>query len=61
MICNLFGSPDAVSCARALMAQGDHVEIGVFADYVNLSRMTPNINEFGLRAPTQQPDYRLGP
>lgn len=34
-----------------LMAQGgDHVELGVFADYFNLSRTSPNINYVGLGA-----------
>jgi len=33
-----------------LMAQSDHVEIGAFADYFNLSRTTPNINYVGLGA-----------
>jgi len=30
------------------MAQGDHIEIGAFADYFNLNRTTPNINYVGL-------------
>ncbi len=34
-------------CSPALMAQ-DHVEVGVFADYFNLSRTTPNINYVGV-------------
>lgn len=34
----------------ALMAQSDHVEVGVFADYFNLSRTSPNINYAGLGA-----------
>jgi len=34
----------------SLMAQegGNHVEVGVFADYFNLSRTTPNINFVGV-------------
>jgi len=35
-------------CTPALLAQGDHIEIGAFADYFNLSRTTPNINYVGL-------------
>jgi hypothetical protein len=36
-------------CAPSLMAQDyDHVEIGAFADYFNLSRTTPNRNFVGL-------------
>ncbi len=31
-------------------AQSDHVEVGVFADYFNLSRTSPNINYAGLGA-----------
>ena len=34
----------------ALMAQGDHIEIGAFADYFNLNRTTPDINYVGLGA-----------
>ncbi len=41
-------------CAPSMMAQsvksGDHVEVGVFADYFNLSRTTPHINFVGLGA-----------
>ena len=42
-------------CIPSLMAQkksdhSDHVEVGVFADYFNLSRTTPNINFLGLGA-----------
>jgi len=32
------------------MAQSDHIEVGVFADYFNLSRTTPHINYVGLGA-----------
>jgi hypothetical protein len=36
-------------CVPALMAQDyDHVEVGAFADYFNLSRTTPNRNMVGL-------------
>jgi hypothetical protein len=35
-------------CTPVLLAQGDHIEIGAFADYFNLSRTTPNINYVGL-------------
>jgi hypothetical protein len=37
-------------CTPALMAQGDHIEIGAFADYFNLSRTSPHINYVGLGA-----------
>jgi len=30
------------------LAQGDHIEIGAFADYFNLSRTTPHISYVGL-------------
>src|SRR4051812_30933175 len=33
-----------------LRAQSDHIEIGAFADYFNLSRTTPNTNYVGLGA-----------
>jgi hypothetical protein len=36
--------------APALMAQSDHVEVGVFADYFNLSRTSPHTNYAGLGA-----------
>jgi hypothetical protein len=35
-------------CAPALLAQSDHVEVGAFADYLNLSRTSPHINYMGL-------------
>ena len=35
------------SCGPALMAQ-DHVEVGAFADYFNLSRTSPHINYVGV-------------
>jgi hypothetical protein len=35
-------------CAPALLAQSDHVEVGAFADYLNLSRTSPHINYVGL-------------
>jgi hypothetical protein len=36
-------------CAPALVAQdSDHVEVGVFADYFNLSRTSPHINFVGV-------------
>src|SRR5215470_19947401 len=34
--------------AAPLLAQNDHVEIGAFADYFNLSRTSPHINYVGL-------------
>jgi hypothetical protein len=37
-------------CSPALFAQSDHVEVGIFADYFNLSRTTPNINHVGVGA-----------
>jgi len=37
-------------CSPALFAQSDHVEVGIFADYFNLSRTTPNINYVGVGA-----------
>jgi hypothetical protein len=37
-------------CTSALMAQNDHVEVGIFADYFNLSRTRPHINYVGLGA-----------
>ena len=37
-------------CSPALFAQTDHVEVGIFADYFNLSRTTPNINYVGVGA-----------
>jgi len=37
------------ACAPSLMAQSsDHVEVGVFAEYLNLSRTSPHINFVGL-------------
>jgi Outer membrane protein beta-barrel domain len=35
-------------CSPALMAQSDHVEVGAFVDYFNLSRTSPHINYVGL-------------
>jgi len=35
-------------CAPALLAQSDHVEVGAFVDYLNLSRTSPHINYVGL-------------
>jgi hypothetical protein len=35
-------------CTPALMAQGDYIEIGAFADYFNLSHTTPYTNYVGL-------------
>lgn len=42
----------ALCCTTGLLAQnsGDHVEIGVFADYFNLSRTTPHVNFVGVGA-----------
>ncbi len=37
-------------CTPVLMAQSDHIEVGVFADYFNLSRTSPHINYVGLGA-----------
>lgn len=37
-------------CTPALIAQSDHVEVGVFADYFNLSRTSPHINYVGVGA-----------
>jgi hypothetical protein len=40
-----------LACAPGLLAQttsGDHIEVGVFADYLNLSRTSPHINFFGV-------------
>src|SRR6267142_5777588 len=37
-------------CTPVLMAQSDHIEVGVFADYFNLSRTSPHINFVGLGA-----------
>ncbi|MFY9559353.1 MAG: hypothetical protein WAQ52_03895 [Terriglobales bacterium] len=37
-------------CTPALIAQSDHVEVGVFADYINLSRTSPHINYVGVGA-----------
>jgi hypothetical protein len=41
----------ACLCVPAMMAQStdtDHVELGIFADYFNLSRTSPNINFVGV-------------
>lgn len=39
----------ALCCVPHLQAQtDDHVEVGVFADYFNLSRTSPHINFFGV-------------
>src|SRR5258707_1248167 len=38
----------SVFSAPALMAQSDHFEVGVFADYLNLSRTSPHINYAGV-------------
>jgi hypothetical protein len=35
-------------CCSAAVAQSDHVEVGAFADYFNLSRTSPHINYTGL-------------
>src|SRR5262245_56814369 len=35
-------------CAPHLFAQDEHIEIGAFADYFNLSRTSPHINYAGL-------------
>jgi len=35
-------------CAPALLAQSEHVEVGAFVDYLNLSRTSPHINYVGL-------------
>jgi hypothetical protein len=39
-----------MTAAPVLMAQDgeDHIEVGIFADYFNLSRTTPNINFVGI-------------
>src|SRR5258707_13140868 len=37
-------------CTPVLMGQSDHIEVGVFADYFNLSRTSPHINYVGLGA-----------
>jgi hypothetical protein len=40
-----------LACAPSLLAQttsGDHVEVGAFADYLNLSATNPHINFVGL-------------
>jgi hypothetical protein len=40
----------ALTCIPSLRAQStsDHIEVGVFADYLNLSRTSPHINYVGL-------------
>jgi hypothetical protein len=40
-----------LTCVPGLVAQapsGDHVEVGVYADYLNLSRTSPHVNFFGV-------------
>ena len=41
-----FAAPSLM--AQAVSGGGDHVEVGVFADYFKLSRTTPDINSFGV-------------
>ncbi len=42
----------------ALFAQSDHVELGVLADYFDLSRTTPHINSDGVGG---RADFNVNP
>jgi hypothetical protein len=46
MLVLCFAAPSLM--AQAVSGGGDHVELGVFADYFKLSRTTPDINFIGL-------------
>jgi hypothetical protein len=46
MLVICFAAPSLM--AQAISSGGDHIELGVFADYFKLSRTTPDINFVGL-------------